>query len=281
MAKQAIDGRRLNAFAVNPENLVIIGLDTEDGPEHPLYDERAKLPVSEPFLLNIMAKGVKQAVSVQKDGNRVLVVAGRQRVKAAREANRRFKKQGETPMLVPCFVERGSDGDMMGTMIAENAHREGDSPLVCAKKAQRMLDRVKSEEEVALAFGVSVQRIKQWLTILDLSPKVKKAVDDGVVSAQAASALATLERAAQDEKLDELVKDSGGKKVTEKVVAKAVGKKNSSTKPGTRDLKKLADQLKPPLSTLLGWAAGEVSTKDLAAEGGKAIEKALEAAGIK
>lgn len=45
MGKQALDAPRKQYWLLNPENLVIIGLDTNDGPEHPLWDTRIKLPI--------------------------------------------------------------------------------------------------------------------------------------------------------------------------------------------------------------------------------------------
>jgi ParB family chromosome partitioning protein len=96
---QAIAGRRLNAFAVDPDNLIIIGLDTDDGPEHPLYDERVKLPLDESTVLNIMAIGVKEPVLVRKTDGNPEVVDGRRRTMHAREANRRLRELGEKTLI--------------------------------------------------------------------------------------------------------------------------------------------------------------------------------------
>jgi hypothetical protein len=53
MPKQALDGTRINAFGMEPKDLVIVGFDTDDGPEHPLWDERVKQlrsSVDQPFI---------------------------------------------------------------------------------------------------------------------------------------------------------------------------------------------------------------------------------------
>src|SRR5262249_40534323 len=134
-----------NLLLCDPDKLVIIGLDTKDGPEHPLYDERIKLAIPEEFILQIMHHGVKTPINVVKDPEtgKVLVKAGRQRVKAAREANKRLRKEGAEPILVKAVPERGfSDGAaLMESVEIENTFRQEDSPLTRAKKIQRYLER--------------------------------------------------------------------------------------------------------------------------------------------
>lgn len=103
MAKQALEGKRLNAFAMDASDLTIIGLDTKDGPEHPLYDERIFLPIDEAMVRNIRAFGVIEAINVRKNGPNVEVVDGRQRVRHARIASQRNVEEGLPPILVPCL----------------------------------------------------------------------------------------------------------------------------------------------------------------------------------
>ena len=69
MSKQALEGQRLNAFGMDPDKLTIIGLDTDDGPEHPLYDERVRLPLDESFVKNVKVYGVIEDVIVCKDAD--------------------------------------------------------------------------------------------------------------------------------------------------------------------------------------------------------------------
>lgn len=205
--KQSIEGTRLNAFGVDPDDLVIIGYDTDDGPEHPLYDERAKLPVSEEMVVDIMGQGVLLYVLVRKNGDAVEVSDGRQRVKATREANKRRKKDGLEPILVPCVVKKGDDATMMGIGIAANELRQDDPLSIKAAKLQRYLATGRNEKDAAIRFGVTLQTIKNWGRLSDLDPKVVKAIEEGRIPASAGYALADLSR---DEQKTELEKYGNG-----------------------------------------------------------------------
>lgn len=188
MGKQALEGQRLNAFGMDPDKLVIIGLDTQDGPEHPLYDERIKLKLDEGLVRNIMVYGVIETVTVTKDADGLpLVVVGRQRVRCAREANKRLTAEGKKPILVPCMTKRGEQNTMFGVMISENENRQEDSIITKARKASRMISVCRTTEtEAAAAFGVSRPTLSSWLKLLDLDPALVKAIDRGEISANLA-----------------------------------------------------------------------------------------------
>src|ERR1044071_4250279 len=71
-------------YYADPDDLVIIGLDTDDGPEHPLYDPRIKGDISEPEIRNVEYFGIITPVQVRRYDNRLEVVNGRGRVRKAR-----------------------------------------------------------------------------------------------------------------------------------------------------------------------------------------------------
>lgn len=240
MGKQALDGTRLNAFGMDPNDLVVIGYDTKDGPEHPLYDERATLPLNEELIENIKLHGVIEPVLVRKNGDKVEVVVGRQRVKNAREANKRLKKEGCELVNVPCMVRKGDDGTVMGVSISENELREGDPLSVKAAKLERFLALGKSEQEAATVFGVSLQSIRNWRKISDLDGSVVKAIEAGKIKPSAAWNLASLTREDQKAELEKLLASGG--KVTAKKTQKAT--KNNQTgeedfAPGKRTINKV------------------------------------------
>lgn len=246
MSKQAIEGQRINGFLVEPENLKIV---TE--PSHFLYDERVKLPLDENLVLNIMAHGVKQAVLAKKDGDSVLVVDGRQRVRAAIEANKRLKKEGKEPVRVKVLMEKGDEADLFGTLILANELRHDDTPMIKAKKAARLISMGRSEEEAAITYGVSTATIKNWLKLLDASAKVRKAVDDGKITATAAVKLSALSAEEQDEALDEIV-SGGGTTVREaehKVKAKK-GKTKGDGRPSIKKVQKLKELMEEELKQI-------------------------------
>lgn len=197
----------------DPNALTIV-----EDPKHPLYDERVDLPLSETLIANILHHGrVLQSVSIRKnpETGKVEVVAGRQRVRAVREINRRKKenkafaeKWGKDPMRVPAVVERSRESDLMDVMVSENEQRENDSPLVRAEKMRRLLDRGKTEAEIQVLFGVSSATVKNTLALLESSSAVKKAVDSGRISVATAYKLAKLPAPEQKEKVAQLLAEA-------------------------------------------------------------------------
>lgn len=212
---------RRNAFAANPlTDLTVIGLDTDDGPEHPLFDPRVLEPPDEKTVKNIMAIGITQPIVTRKNGDRIEVVAGRRRVINAREASRRLVELGGDPVLVPLSPRKGSDLDMFGVMVAENEHRRGDTPLGKARKAQRYQNMGASVDDIAVAFGVERQTVELWLRLLDCDDKVLAAVEAGRLSASAAVSMHSLRREQQRGVLADMV--ASGKPLTKAYVAATV-----------------------------------------------------------
>jgi ParB family chromosome partitioning protein len=234
---QLLDGKRESLFRVDPATLTIIGLDTDDGPNdvppHQLWDERVKLPLDEAMVLNIMALGVREPVVVVVQGkgdDRVAaVVDGRQRVRHAREANKRLVKRGEPPLLIPVIAEKGMS-DQEQTLLAAslNEIRQSDPVMTKAAKAARMKARGSSFSEIALAFGVTEQTVGLWVNINSLTDTVKKAVSDGRIKPTAAGALASLKPEEQKTALAELLAEAaatGEKPTVDKAKDKVKGKK--------------------------------------------------------
>jgi ParB family chromosome partitioning protein len=155
---------------------------------------------------------VLEPVIVAKDGDQAVVLDGRQRVKAAREANRRLVEQGVDPLRVPCVLRRGDDSDMFAVMVSANEHRATESPVEKARKVQRYINLGHTEEEAATLWGVSRMTIRNWLATLDLAPKVQKAIEDGRISPSAALPLGKLPRDEQAARLDEMT--AGDRKPT-------------------------------------------------------------------
>lgn len=261
MGGQAFSGKRLNGFFMDPNELVLIGLDTEDGPEHPLYDPRVLDETDELLARDIIANGIIQPITVRKNGAYAEVVAGRQRVKAARRANEILEEQAAEPVLVPFLVKRAEDADLLGVSISENEHRRDDDVITKATKAERLLELGKTEQEVAARFGVTDRTVRNWVTLLDTSAKVRKAVVAGKISATAASKLAVLPRAEQDAKLGDLLAkaEQSGKRPTVAATRNTARGKTTSA-PRKKDVRKVW-QLGADLSTetrnVLGWVLGE------------------------
>jgi ParB-like chromosome segregation protein Spo0J len=164
MGGQLLDGKRETMFRVDPATLTIIGLDTDDGPEHQLWDERIKDPLNESMVKNIMALGVIEPIIVVVEGSgdsrRAVVVDGRGRTRHAREANRLLKERGEPGLVVPVVAEKGmSEKDQQLLAVSLNEIRRDDPTMVKAAKAARMKQRGSSSQDIALAFGVDPQTV--------------------------------------------------------------------------------------------------------------------------
>ncbi len=228
MGKTAFDAARFSGFRFDPTKLVIVGLDTDDDPEHPLWDERIEMEIDEAMVVNIMKFGVKEAVIVHKVGDQALVVDGRRRTVHSRLANERLAELGEPLVQVPVMVEKGSDEQLAHIAISLNEIRKADDVIIKAAKAGRMVGRGSSESEVAIAFGVTSSTIKNWMKLVELPSPVKKAVTQGHLSASAASKLHGQPRKEQLAKLEKLL--AGAKKTGKRVTATAVKSNGKKTR---------------------------------------------------
>lgn len=243
--------KRGNLWQFDPKDMVIIGHDTKDGPEHELYDERIKLPLDESMILSIMAIGVRESVTIRKNAanGTAEVVNGRRRVLHAREANKRLKKKGEPIVSVPAILETGSEEHMNEVSIALNEIRVDDPMMVKVAKCERLLARNGGDRPAAArAFGVTTAAIKNWMKIAELAPKVRKAIDRGDISPSAAATLHGKEKEEQVAALDKLIatapvgkkgKGKGKKKKPTAKAAKAAAGKRPA--PGRRVLMKLIE----------------------------------------
>ncbi|KIP14677.1 parB-like nuclease domain protein [Burkholderia sp. MSHR3999] len=215
MAKNSIDAYgakgKSNTLFFDPDDLTLV-----QDPAHPLYDERVHWPVDENMVRNIMFQGVLQAIEVNKnpETGEIEVVMGRQRVKAAREANKRLREQGREPVHVPANVRKVTRAqralDLSAAVASENAIRQQETPLTTAAKMARQL-KMRSEDDVAILFGCNVQTVRATVALLDCCEAVQKAVDAGQINVTHARKLAKLEPSEQREKVRELVAAGEGK----------------------------------------------------------------------
>lgn len=264
---------------LDPNDIWISGIDDEEK-DAVTYDESrdkgGSRSVPESMILNVKKFGILMPVKVRKDGDYYIAVDGRGRILAAREANKRLAEEGNPLIKVPATLERGNDDHVLGVMISANEHRQDDTPMGRARKLQKLLARGYSEEEAAVTFGVELQTIKTWIPLLDLDDSVQKAIDDGKISAFAATPLAVLPRKEQKAQLAELVqKVEAGERVTARETreraAAATGREISSA-PSKRQVNRLLDLglgvleeggLSEDFIKGVRWAVGDLSTKSV------------------
>lgn len=205
MSKNSIDAYgalgKSNVLFFDPEALTLV-----TDPASPLFDSRVHLPVSEPLVLNIMAMGVIQAISIAKnpETGAVEVVVGRQRVKAAREANKRLKAKGCEPVQVPAIPRRDKGASLTDTMVSENELREADTPIGRAEKMARLLKFGRTNDDLAIIFGCGLATVRNTLALLDAPAAVRDAVEAGEINVTHAKKMAKLPPEQQREKVKEL-----------------------------------------------------------------------------
>jgi ParB family chromosome partitioning protein len=206
---------------IDPNDLVIVGLDTDDRQEHALFDERAFYDLDTNLVANILVYGIQLPVLIRKEAGQLYVVDGRQRVKAARAAAARSESAGEYAVKVPCRETVGDDKRMGGIMVSTNELRQSDTALERAFKATRLLDLLGDEAEVCIAFGRSKTTIRNWLSLASADSKIHAAVKAGTLSTQGAVELSKLPREQQVEQLEAMQKGMTAGRITEAMAKEA------------------------------------------------------------
>jgi ParB-like chromosome segregation protein Spo0J len=243
MGGQLIEGEgvgRTNGFKVPPELLTVIGVDTShcSMEEHPRFDRRALnvhggLSPDDPEVLSIKEIGVQQDIHVEVENvdgvDRYIVIDGRGRTLRARLANQLLKREGLPPKTVPVKAFRKTEKtEQLGTtlQIVLNEHRWEDTPRNRAEKASYLIATGYSRDVVAKMFRVTSQTIGEWLRFLDLAPEVQGAVENGDLSATAATKLHALPHSEQKTALETI--SQNGKPTVEKASAVAKGSKRGT-----------------------------------------------------
>lgn len=255
---------RGNVWNFLPTDLVVIGKDTDDGPDHNLYDPRIKMPLSESMVLSIMAQGVLENVTVASIDGKPVVVDGRRRVLHAREALKRMQAADPDAVLrVPASFRKDSDAGLFATMVIANSHRLNDDPVAEGRKAAIMSDRHgASDEEIAKAFGWTTQTLRNRRKLMSLPAKVLRQVSAGKLSVTAALELANMSpedaNAAADEIVGEGESTHGQAKKAKKKAAKdddsepAIGKRMLRKILATEAAENLSDDVRKALAFVCG-----------------------------
>lgn len=213
---------RLDAHLMDPDALKII----EDDKKHPLYDGLGRgKGVSEDTVLNIMEFGILQPILCRRAGEKggkaiIEVIAGRDRVRAARIANSRLKAAGKVLVKVPVIFKRGDDKRIYGMMLSENIHRKDLSPLYKAEQMQRYIDLGASDVEAMRELKISTGTVRNYKALLECSTKVKALVDSFDLSSESAIELSKMSHPEQDKAVDQMIAAGATKGLKAKEAAK-------------------------------------------------------------
>ncbi len=259
---------------IDPHELVIIGRDTSDNEEHPLYDPRGLEDPDEELAADIGARGQLQPIRVRKHGAAYEVIAGRRRVLAMRLWN---MANPTSKLVVKATISRGeSEAELLEAVIVENEHRREDTPLGKARKAWRLIDRYGyTHVRVAKLFRCSTQTLAGWMELLDAAQEVQELVEKGEISQADAHRVSILPHADQTAAVA-LAKTEGqsvSEVVSQVAMARAPGRwaRVSKRKMRTRDeiedaiADKTLDDDELGWRQALRWVLGEVEFS--AAEG--------------
>ena len=217
MGKTPEGMKRTDIYRALPENYFII-MDKS----HKFYDPRVEMELNEGLVRDVMAKGILQPIIARKDGERVMVLAGRQRVRAAIEANKRFAEMGdERRVEVPCRLVQCDDHSAYKIMIAENLNRTDETILEKAYKAQKLIEYYNSSlEDVALTFNITENQVRNWLTLFDLDNDVLDLVREDKIAAMSAVEFAKFPRDEQGARVREFI-EQGQKEGAKPTIVRA------------------------------------------------------------
>jgi ParB family chromosome partitioning protein len=194
---------RSDGFTGDPSIFTII-----TDKEHPLYDERIEIPLDNKKLAalveSIYEYGVKKQIHVLRDGDKLLVKDGNQRVRAAIEANKRRKASGFDPIQVPFKVVRDADGESQSEKATMNIHVSS-PPMMTARLALRLEKDGRSREQIAVALGCTATMVENYLKLFDCAPVVQKAVEQEKASPSVARELSKLPRDEQEKALETML----------------------------------------------------------------------------
>ncbi len=265
MAKVPFDAERgQSTIELDADRIVII-----EDKEHPRYDARIDMPLSEAFLASVAEKQWYPVVVFKNEDGEPEIVDGRRRLRAIRELNKRKPKGEARHMVGAIYLRIGADEDMNEVVNAArqttNLH-EGDSISRKAREAHRHMERFGwSAARTAILFGVTPKKIEQYREILDCAAPVLSALDDGRIGIGAAVELAPLSKADQIAKLAEI---SEGRAPTRETNGN--GKKEHKThgRPGIAAIKKLKEEysalMTPAALAVVKYVLGETDLAGLA-----------------
>lgn len=224
MSKPFEHATRADAQSINPLYLCIVGglalpeeergpLDTEMDPNSPFHAHDLLRPLEARDVDDVYEQGVIapiEVVRVKNDGKDDIPVVnwGRGRVRKARLANIRRKKEGLPLIEVKFVVVRIANGiALLKRAFAENLRRKTFGLLDQIELAKQFLAHGASEEAAAKEIGIPFSRFKQVIAFEDhATPAVKEALRQDRLSPSAGFVLAAIEDPTeQDQKLAELL----------------------------------------------------------------------------
>ena len=130
----------------------------------------------EELTASIKEKGILTPITVQKEGNQFILIAGERRLRASKKAG--LKK-------IPVYIiDVADDAEMIEMALIENIQRENLNPIEEAEAYIYLNNRFKlSQEKIAKSVGKKRATISNSLRLLTLPRKIKESIRNGRLSA--------------------------------------------------------------------------------------------------
>jgi ParB/RepB/Spo0J family partition protein len=185
---------------------------------------RHDLPDIEWLKKDILERGQVQPVTIRKDGDKAVLVAGFSRWRAVSELNKGRKDADKIHLR--CTYVLCTEAEAFMANIAENRFRNSTTELDDAHNIKRLMNNYSmTEEQVAAVYFPGEQEKKEslkWvrgrLKLVALTPEAEKALKDGRMKLPAAKAIAKL---SEDQQRDAV---KGSAKVKASAIREASGK---------------------------------------------------------
>jgi len=160
---------------------------------------------------SIKAHGVLLPILLRRDGERLEVVAGERRLRAARMAGLD---------VVPALVKEFTSSQALEVALVENLQREDLNPIEQSEAYLRLQEEFGlTQEEVARRVGRDRSSVANALRLLKLPKQIQADLVEGVLSEGHARALLGLERAADQIRVrDEAIRRGLSVRATEALV---------------------------------------------------------------
>ena len=194
---------------------------------------------------SIRQHGVISPITVQKKGDRYIIIAGERRWRAARMA-------GLTE--IPAYVGDYSEREIAELSLIENIQREDLNPIEEAQAYKRLMTEFNlKQEEVAERVSKSRSAITNTMRLLKLSEEVQKYLIDGTLSeGHARALLGTEDVEAQNKLAKKVINEKLSVRDIEKLI-KNLGKPEKSKTPANKEYdvfyNDIAEKLKVSLGT--------------------------------
>lgn len=172
-----------------------------------VFDQQALLELAK----SIEQHGIIQPLVLRKVGDKYEIIAGERRLKAA-------KMVGLTK--VPAVLMELNDKDSAEVAILENTQRTNLTPIEEARAYKKLLDNgFLIQDQLASRMGKSQSTVSNKLRLLNLSEAVQEALLNNAISERhARSLLQVIDKAKQEEILNEIVSKRMNVRDTEKYI---------------------------------------------------------------